>query len=228
MSTVAFIPARGGSKGIPKKNIKLIAGKPLIAWSILQALESDLIDDVYVSTDCEEIAAVAREYGAKVPFLRPNDISGDTASTESAMLHFCQYLEQNDIHYDNFLLIQGTSPIRAKGRFDQAIQYFSQGHYDSLLTVSESHRFIWKNPENPHASYDFMRRPRRQDIIPSERNFIETGSFYITKLEMLKKTGNRLCGKIAMLVTPEEESYEIDSLTDFLVCDALLKDMVQE
>ncbi|WP_225369103.1 acylneuraminate cytidylyltransferase family protein [Serratia marcescens] len=87
MSNLAIIPARGGSKGIPKKNIKEIAGKPLIAWSIEQALNSSSIDRVIVSTDCEDIAAVAREYGAEVPFMRPAHLANDTAATEPALLH---------------------------------------------------------------------------------------------------------------------------------------------
>ncbi|HDS0930928.1 cytidylyltransferase domain-containing protein [Pseudomonas sp. YQ_5] len=222
MATVAFIPARGGSKGIPKKNIRMLAGKPLIAWSIEQAKRSTLIDKVVVSTDCPEIAECALRFGAEVPFLRPSDISGDTASTESAMLHYCDWLVSHDEKFDNFLLIQATSPVRADGRFDDAIRFFKEGQFNSLLTVSPSHRFFWKNPASPQASYDFMSRPRRQDILESERNYLETGSFYITRLDDLIKTRNRLCGRIGMYITPEDESYEIDSLMDFNICECIM------
>jgi CMP-N,N'-diacetyllegionaminic acid synthase len=223
MSIVAFIPARGGSKGVPQKNIKLIAGKPLIAWSIEQTLASDLIDRVIVSTDCPDIASVAKKYGAEVPFLRPDSISGDKATTESAMLHCCDYLEKANELPELFLLVQATSPIRSENQFDNAINYFNKNNYDSLLTVSPSHRFIWKNPSKPSASYDYMNRPRRQDIKEEDQEYLETGSFYITKTELLIKAKNRLVGNIGMFETPEDESYEIDSLVDFKVCEEILK-----
>ncbi len=226
MTTVAFIPARGGSKGIPGKNIKEIAGKPLIVWSIEQAKNSKLVDKVIVSTDSEEIAEIAKENGAEVPFLRPKEISGDTASTESAMLHYCDWLEKNNESYDNLLLVQATSPIRAESRFDDAINYFKNNHLDSLLSVCPSHRFFWRDLENPVASYDFKNRPRRQDLKQSEISYMETGSFYITKIEELRKHKNRLCGKVGMFVTPEEESYEIDSLVDFKFCESILSNSI--
>ena len=222
MTTVAFIPARGGSKGVPGKNVKLIAGKPLLAWSIEQAKSASLIDKVVVSTDCPEIAACARQYGAEVPFMRPADISGDTATTESAMLHYCEWLSARGEKFDNFLLVQATSPIRAAGRFDDAIRFFEAEQFNSLLTVTPSHRFFWKNPSAPEASYDFMKRPRRQDIPESDRRYMETGSFYITRWDDLVSTRNRLCGKVGMYITPEEESYEIDSLVDFNVCESIM------
>jgi len=222
MTTVAFIPARGGSKGLPNKNIRNIHGKPLIAWSILSALESTRIQKVFVSTDSSEIAKCALSYGAEVPFLRPASISGDDASTESAMLHFCEWLNKNKQEFDNLLLIQPTSPIRAVGRFDSAIKYFEDNAFDSLVAVAETHRFRWRNLDEPTASYDFMKRPRRQDISETMQEYIETGSFYLTKLKKFISSGNRITGKIGLYVTPEDESYEIDSLTDFKICECLL------
>ena len=223
MSVVALIPARGGSKGVPKKNIKNLAGKPLIAWSIEQALASDLIDRVIVSTDSEEIAKISKAYGAEVPFMRPEDISGDTASTESSMLHCCEFLERESYLPDIIVLIQCTSPIRSKGVFDQAIAAFRSKNYDSMLSVSESHRFTWKNPNAPEASYDHRNRPRRQDISPLDREYLETGSFYVTKSSILVHEKNRLGGKIGFFLTPEVESFEIDSDVDFIICEELLK-----
>ena len=228
MTVVAFIPARGGSKGVPKKNIKLLAGKPLIAWSIEQALASNLIDRVIVSTDCEEIAKVAREHGADVPFLRPDKISNDTASTESAMLHCCEYLESKNELPELFILMQATSPMRSYGQIDKAINYLIEHNYDSLLTVSKSHRFTWKNPDNPAASYDYMNRPRRQDIKEEDQEYLETGSFYITKTKMLMKYKNRLCGSVGMFETPEIESYEIDTHVDFVISEELIKSQLNK
>jgi len=223
MSIVAFIPVRGGSKGLPKKNIRELAGKPLVAWSIEQALKSELIDRVIVSTDCLEIAEVAREYGAEVPFIRPPDISHDTATTESAMLHCCSYLEAHNELPDLFVLVQATSPVRSEGQFDNALLYFQKNNYDSLLAVSASHRFTWKNLSDPVSSYNYMNRPRRQDIKLEDVEYLETGSFYITKTELLIESKNRLVGKIGMFETPEDESYEIDTLIDFIICEEILK-----
>jgi len=223
MSTVAFIPARGGSKGVPQKNIKMLAGKPLIAWSIEQALAADSIDRVIVSTDCHEIAEVSKTYGAEVPFLRPESISGDEATTESAMLHCCEYLKNKNEFPEMFVLIQATSPIRSEGQLDKAIEVFKQGVFDSLLSVTKSHRFTWRSKGNPVASYDYKKRPRRQDINERDQEYLETGSFYITRTSKLIEFQNRLGGKIGLFETPEDESYEIDSLIDFLVCEEILK-----
>jgi len=228
MSVVAFIPARGGSKGVPKKNIKLLAGKPLIAWSIEQTLASDLIDRVIVSTDCEEIAGIAKKYGAEVPFLRPVEISNDTATTESAMLHCCEYLKAKGELPELFILVQATSPLRSSGQIDKAINYLVEHNYDSLLTVSKSHRFTWKNPVSPVASYDFTNRPRRQDIKEEDQEYLETGSFYITKTNMLMKFKNRLCGSVGMFETPEIESYEIDTQVDFVISEELIKSQINK
>lgn len=226
MSIVAVIPARGGSKGIFRKNIRLLAGKPLIAWSIEQALSSKLISDVYVSTDSREIADVALAYGAKVPFLRPSEISGDTASTESALLHFCDYAVSSGMEISALLLLQCTSPVRNTGVLDNAINFYLSGNYDSLLSVSESHRFFWENTALPRASYDHRNRPRRQDIQDSDRRFLETGSFYLSKFDNFIREKNRLFGKIGMFVTADEESYEIDTENDFVVCEALVKSIL--
>lgn len=226
MTTVALIPARGGSKGILNKNTKLIAGKPLIAWSIEQALASKKIDEVFVSTDCDVIASIAKEYGASVPFLRPTNISGDSATTESAMIHFAEWLSSKNIFYDNMLLVQATSPIRHAYSFDDAILNFEVADADSVVTVVPSHRFFWSNPEKPQAGYDFMNRPRRQDISIEDILYMETGSFYITKIKNLLDSGCRLCGKVQMYIMQEEEAYEIDTLVDFIVCEALISEFL--
>jgi N-acylneuraminate cytidylyltransferase len=228
MKYIAFIPARGGSKGILKKNIKTLCGKPLIAWSIEQALNSKLIDKVVVSTDSPEISVIAQQYGAEAPFLRPASISDDSAKTESAMIHFCNWAVERGIDFDNLILIQATSPIRSQNRFDQAIKYFEDSGCDSLLTVTRSHRFFWKNPKSPSPNYDYTSRPRRQDILPDDIQYMETGSFYISKRDGLLREENRLFGNICMYETPEEESYEIDSLVDFRICETLMQNLTKD
>ena len=222
MRTIALIPARSGSKGVHNKNIKIIAGKPLIAWSIERAMSSKLIDEVFVSTNCKKIAKISKKYGAKVPFLRPESISDDEATTETAVEHFLGFLEKSHITVDNMVLIQCTSPVRAPTRFDDAIKFFSDNAYDSLVSVAESHRFYWKNLESPKAMYNFKSRPRRQDISKDDLSYFETGSFYIFSTEVFKKQKNRICGKVGLYVTPENEMFDIDSLADFSICENIL------
>jgi CMP-N,N'-diacetyllegionaminic acid synthase len=225
MSIIAFIPARGGSKGVPKKNIQILLGKPLIAWSIEQALSSKFIDRVIVSTDCPKIAEVAIDYGAEVPYMRPDSLSNDTATTESAMLHCCEYLSERDELPELFMLVQCTSPIRSKEIFDLAITHFKSENLDSMLSVNKYHHFTWRDTSSPKASYDYKNRPRRQDINPENQDYLETGSFYITKTDALIESKNRLTGKIGMFITPENEGYEIDTDIDFMICEELMKNI---
>lgn len=219
----ALIPARCKSKGLPGKNIKLINNKPLIAWSIEQALASETIDRVFVSTDCEQIREVALAYGAEVPFLRPEEISGDEATTESAVLHFLQWALEMNVHIDNLILLQPTSPFRYPNQLDKAMKQFVEESADSLVTVTKSHRFTWRKNDQPVPSYDIFNRPRRQDIAVHDETYVETGSFYITKLSIYRQLKNRLGGKISMFEMAVEESFEIDDMFDFNLIEYLMK-----
>ncbi len=222
MKYLAIIPARGGSKGVPGKNIRPIAGKPLIAWSIAQALTSASITRVHVSTDDPAIAAVAREHGADVPFLRPSQLANDAAATEPVMLHSLQWYAAAGQHFDAIILLQPTSPLRHPGTLDSAINAFEATGAESLLGVCENHHFFWRNPADPQALYDYQHRPRRQDIGPEQRWYRENGSIYITRSNALSQHGNRLCPPIHMHLMREEEGWEIDSLADFAVVEALM------
>jgi len=224
MNYVALIPVRGGSKGLPGKNIKVLNEKPLVAWSIESALSSKNITDVYVSTDSKEIQKIAEEFGAKAPYIRPKEISGDTATTESAVMHFIDWCQSNHIVIDNIVLMQATSPIRTPGSIDKAIKLFEKEESDSLLTVVKAHKFIWKNPHAPASNYDYLNRPRRQDIKIEDREYFENGSFYITKLTTYKKFQNRLGGNISLFEMSEEESVDIDSEIDFKIAEVLMKE----
>jgi CMP-N,N'-diacetyllegionaminic acid synthase len=226
MKYAVIIPARGGSKGIPGKNIKMINGKPLIAWTIEHALSCEFVSNVFVSTDSEEIKEISIRYGADVPFLRPVEISGDEATTESAMLHFLFWAENNNLNIDNIILMQPTSPFRYENRLNKAIEQFEREGADSLLSVCKSHRFIWKMDFSGKstANYDVNTRPRRQDIKSQDEIYLENGSFYITKKDLFKKHENRLCGKIKMHQMEPEESIEIDDPIDFRMLAFLMKE----
>lgn len=219
---LAIIPARGGSKGVPNKNLRELSGKPLIAWSIEQALAANGVTDVIVSTDDPEIAAKARELGAQVPFLRPAELATDTAPTEPVMVHALEFMERSNDRYDAVMLLQPTSPLRVIGTIDAAIEQFDSLGADSLLGVAETHAFFWQ--QSPvRASYDYTERPRRQDIRPMDRRFRETGSIYITGRDAFLNARNRLVGKISLFKMHECESWEIDSEVDFAILEVLMK-----
>ncbi len=219
---LAIIPARGGSKGVPDKNIRNINGHSLIAWSIRQALVVPSITNVVVSTDSEEIALIAKEYGAEVPFIRPKELARDETPTEPVMAHSIEWYESRGIKHDAVILLQPTSPLRLPGSLQKAVEYFEVEKASSLLSVCASHAFFWRKTSPVSASYDFKNRPRRQDINEDERSYKETGSIYITLLDALKKYNNRLVEEILPFEMAEIESYEIDTEVDFLVIESLM------
>jgi CMP-N,N'-diacetyllegionaminic acid synthase len=221
MRIISIIPARGGSKGIPKKNLKFLAGKPLIAHSILDAREATTIDEIYVSTDDREIAEVASQYGAKIVF-RPAELASDTASSESALIHAINEIETTGILPESIVFLQCTSPIRTGKDIDRAIAQFKEENADSLLSVSPSHRFLWQKVDGIARSinYDYRQRLRRQDMQPQ---YIENGSIYIFKPWVIKELSNRLGGNISLFEMTEDSAWEIDSLADWETIELLIE-----
>lgn len=217
---IAIIPARGGSKGIPKKNVIDFCGKPLVAWSIGNAKDSKYIDEVYVSTDSKEIGKVSEKYGAKIIW-RPADISGDAASSESALMHAVNEIGAKNIKYVVFL--QATSPLREAKDIDNAIEKIINEKSDSLFSGAEIGDFyIWsKKGENLESlNYDYKERKRRQDF---GKQFVENGSIYVFKPEVIIKNNNRLAGKISISEMELWKSFEIDNLETLKLCEELFK-----
>ena len=216
---IAFIPARGGSRGIPNKNIKEFAGKPLILHSIEYALESKLVHKVIVSTDDSKISKISKNAGVSV-IKRPSELCTDTATTESAIEH---YLHSSKVKPDIIILLQATSPLRPKGSLDEALRHFQKGGYDSLLSICSTHRFFWrvKDDNTTYAEYDYLNRPRRQDMKLENVRFIENGSLYIFSHAHFEKTGNRLGGKIGFVEWPEDCNIEIDTITNFKILEGI-------
>ena len=216
---IPFIPARGGSKGIPNKNIKKFAGKPLIVHSIEYAFTSKLVDEVVVSTDDYKISKIAEDAGATV-IKRPSMLSTDISTTESAIEHYINAAKKKP---DIIVLLQATSPLRPKGSLDTALKYFQKSGYDSLLSICPTHRFFWrvKDDSTAYAEYDFINRPRRQDFRRKNMRFMENGSLYIFTRKHFEKTGNRLGGKIGYVEWPEEYSIEIDTVTDIKILEEI-------
>lgn len=222
MTIVAIIPARGGSKGIPGKNIRSLLGKPLLAYTIEHARNTPSIDHVVVSTDSEQIAVVAEEYGAEV-IMRPSEISGDEATSESALLHVLDYLKQTDGYEpDLVVFLQCTSPIRKRDDISRALERFYAEEADSLLSVVPTHAWLWRIENgHPHSyNFDYRNRPRRQER-PAEYN--ENGSIYIFKPWVLRRFNNRLGGKIALYEMDPVTNIDIDTPQDLILAECLLQ-----
>lgn len=222
-ATVAIIPARGGSKGIPRKNLVDICGKPLIAWSILQARNARHIDSVWVTSDDEEILVVAESYGAR-PIRRPVEISGDQASSESAWLHGLEVIEAQGVDIDLVVAMQATSPIRESSDLDRGLQTLREKGYDSLLSVAEVEDFFtWRIGDDGGAesvNYDYRNRKRRQQI---EKRYLENGSFYIFRPQQLLSNKNRLGGRIGLFVMGRHKMFQIDNPEDIELCAAIMR-----
>jgi CMP-N,N'-diacetyllegionaminic acid synthase len=222
-SVVAIIPARGGSKGIPGKNLLDFCGKPLIAWSILHAQNALHIDSVWVSSDDDEILSVAKSFNAR-PIKRPHEISGDRATSESAWLHALDVIAEHSIAVDLVVALQATSPLRESSDLDGGIVTLIENGYDSLLSVTEVEDFFtWRIGGDGSAesvSYDYLDRKRRQQI---EKRFLENGSFYVFRPEQLRNDNNRLGGRIGLFVMERHKMFQIDRPEDVNLCSALMR-----
>ena len=217
---VAFIPVRGGSKSIPFKNIREMAGKPLVYWTVKAAAECDNIDRVYVATDSDRIKETVESFLLdKVCVVgRSAESASDTASTESAMLEFAE-----SYNFDNIVLIQATSPLLTAADLTGGFLEFNRQDTDSVLSVVRQKRFCWKEsgegfvrPEN----YDVFHRPRRQEF---DGYLVENGAFYITSRNALLQSKNRISGNIRAYEMEEASYFEIDEPGDWIIIEKQLE-----
>lgn len=214
MKIVALIPLRGGSKSIPKKNIKSLGGKPMAAWVLEACANCSLIADVYVSTDSAEIADVVRSLGLGIKVVeRPAEFATDEASTESVMLHF-----RDQVAFDALVTVQATSPLLASEDLDAALQRFIDSELDSMVSAVRTKRFFWNDDGSP-INYDPLRRPRRQEF---SGTLMENGAFYVTRREILDRHQCRLGGKIGVYEMDESTAVEIDEPEDWAHVEMLL------
>lgn len=220
--TLAVIAARGGSKGIPHKNLLDLCGKPLIAWTVEQARAARGVDVVAVSSDSDNILAAAEAAGA-VGVRRPDDISGDLASSESAWLHALDAIEARMGRCERIVALQATSPIREPGDIESALATFDRDHLDSLLSVCEvEDYFNWRiGASGPEPiNYDYRNRRMRQQI---EKRYLENGSFYVLIPSLLREQNNRLGGKIGFHVMERHKMFQIDRPEDVKLCAAIMR-----
>lgn len=212
---VAIVPLRAGSKGIPGKNVKHIAGKPLFAWSIDATLKSGVADKVVVSTDSSKIERIVKEMFPKVEVLsRPAELASDTASTESVMLHAMEHYD-----FEHMVLVQVTSPMVTEADFRKAWIKYEEEKLDSLLTAVRIYRFLWSDDCTP-LNYSPLNRPRRQDF---GGTLVENGAFYITRRDVLEREKCRLGGIIGIHEMDECSSREVDSIEDWNEIEKILR-----
>jgi CMP-N-acetylneuraminic acid synthetase len=228
MSTaIALIPARGGSKGLPGKNIKLLTGKPMIAWTIEAALSCNAIDRVFVSTEDLEIASIAQQYGAETPFFRPKKLASDTSSSVDLAIHALQWLEESE-HFkpDFLLLLQPTSPLRTAVDIHETIELQARRNADAIISVC-------RTPHPPHwimrfasdgSLLPYFGTPeisRRQDAKPA---YHLNGAIYLVRTEVLVKQKTFFPKRSFGYIMPFDRSIDIDSAWDFHLADLILKE----
>jgi CMP-N-acetylneuraminic acid synthetase len=230
LDILCLVTARGGSKSIPQKNIASLAGKPLIAWTIETALQSAMLRRVIVSTDDEEIAEVARQWGAEVPFVRPLDLALDDSPHIPVVLHAIQWLESNeDVRFQYVLLLQPTSPLRSKDDIDKAIELALDKEADSVVSVCQalSHPYLTKRITGDGRLKDFGRRPQgylRRQALPDA--YMVNGAIYVVQSETLINRHTLYTENTYAYVMPPERSLDIDTHWDLYLADLILRDRV--
>ena len=232
MKAIAFIFARGGSKGLPGKNIRLLGGKPLIAWSIEHALAVKRIDRVIVSTDSEEIAAVARDYGADVPFLRPAELAQDGSPEWLVWRHALNYLKETDgLYPDVLVVVPATAPLRAVADLERCLDEYEKGGADIVITVTDAQRSPYFNMVRTYAdgSVGLVIPPegavaRRQD---APVVYDMTTVAYVANPEFVMTRGGPFDGRVRQVYIPPERAIDIDTILDFRIADFLMKETLQ-
>lgn len=229
---LAVIPARGGSKGVPRKNIRPVCGRPLITYTIEHArLAQHLFHRIIVSTDDEEIAVVAREYGAEVPFLRPANLARDESPVIPMLQHAVDFVErQNGIRMDWVCLLQPTEPFRTVDDLEQCLRLGFAGGCDSVISVVQvfaTHPILMKRIEaNQLIPYCVEEREgtRRQDYEPAA--YMRNGSIYLTKRDVLMEQGSVWGQTIRPYVMPLERSVSIDTELDLKLAELLMSEQI--
>lgn len=222
---IAFIPVRGGSKSIPLKNIRIIAGKPLIYWTLKAANDCPMIDRVYVATDSDKIKEIVEgfRFDKAVIVGRSADSASDTASTELVMSKFIENHE-----FTNIVLIQATSPLLSSKDLSGGFSEFNKSDTDSVLSVVRQKRFLWSEDNQGFVlpdNYDIFHRPRRQEF---KGYLVENGAFYITSRKRFLESHNRISGNIRAYVMEESTYFEIDEPGDWTIVEKLLEDKMKE
>lgn len=227
---LVIVPARRGSKGLPLKNIKPLAGKPLLAWPVLAGRGSQYVDEVIVSTDDQEFADIAKQYGASVPFLRPAELASDTAPSIDFILHAIDTLAAAGDVYDLIMLLEPTSPLTESSDVDAALEKLMASDASAMVGVTA---MIVNHPAYcvtmgkdggiaPWGSASFDAMPRRQDLEPV---FVLDGSLYISSVAALREHRTFCHTATTGFETARHKAFEVDDLVDFFCIEAVLRNL---
>jgi CMP-N-acetylneuraminic acid synthetase len=227
---VAVIPARGGSKGIPRKNLNTVLGKPLIAYTIEAALKAQTLAKVIISTDDEQIRAVSQDYGAEVPFLRPSHLATDTAPGISVLQHAIMYLAEQEAYLTDIVVcLQPTSPLRSAEDIDTAVKLCLDSGADSVVSLCQAkHHPYWMKKIVDGRVHPLMNEienhyTRRQDLPPVYRL---NGALYVIRRKVLLEENSVLGEHTLAYIMPEERSIDIDTPSDLKFAELLIKERV--
>lgn len=229
MKTIAIIPARSGSKGLPDKNIRLLNGKPLMAYSIEAAIRSNICDRVHVSTDSMEYASIAAEYGADEPFLRDVDNSGDSSSTWNTVREVLRKYTERGEHFDICVLLQPTSPLRTAKNIKEAMSLYLEKNAKSLTSICEvDHPVQWCFTLNTSTcsmrnyAMSPFKNTRRQEL---EKYYRENGAIYIVGVsDIINQNFDFYTDECVGYIMKREKSVDIDTIQDFIVAETLIKE----
>lgn len=218
---IAVIPARGGSKGVPKKNIKLLNGKPLIEYTIKSAIASKVFDEIIVSTDCLQIANFCKKYSIIKVVIRPNELSQDNSKTEDALIHVCDKLiEFYDFHPNYVITLEPTSPFRTINTIRTCVSVLINSNNDSVASVVEE-KSVLGRIKNDIFHHIFPNEPRRRQ--DREGLYKESSTIYGTTIEILREKRSVLGNNVHPLVISGIESFDINELLDFEIANFLMK-----
>jgi CMP-N-acetylneuraminic acid synthetase len=228
MKTIGIIFARGGSKGLPGKNIRLFNGKPLIAWSIEQALAVKEIDRVVVSTDSNEIAQIAIDYGAEVPFIRPAELAQDKSSEWLAWQHAINFLKTEETAFPELMVsIPTTSPLRNSKDIENCLFKYQENNFDTIITVTDANRSPYFNmvKVNIDGSVELVNKPKEiisnRQLVP--KVFDITTVCYVVSTEFILNNNSIFDGLIGSVHIPPERSIDIDTLLDFQIAECIVR-----
>ena len=227
MKTVAIVPARGGSKGVPRKNLVKVAGRPLLAWTVEAAVEAKLIDRVILTTDSEEIAAIGRHFGAETPFMRPLEMAGDATPMIDSILHAVGWLDLSGYKFDCVMCLQPTSPLRTTEDIDAACRMMALGDDDGVVSVCEaSNHPLWvKRVTCESALTDYIEQEdqttRRQDL---PKALALNGAIFLAKRSVLETHRTWYTSRTRPYLMPPERSLDIDTPWDMRLADLILRE----
>ena len=222
MSVLGLVPCRGGSKGIPRKNVREVAGEPLLAHTVRASRDAERVDRTIVSTDDAEIKEAALEAGAEVPFDRPAELATDEALIEPVIEHAVEWLREHEGEtYDTIALLQATAPLRTAEHVDEAVATYEAEDADSLVAVSEGDSYRWRETPDGAEIVNYDSRKRRQE---KEPEYVESGALYLVDTELFLETGDLQAGTTALSVLDRVSALDIDEPFELWMADEILSE----